>query len=270
MSTHPPFAVFVKPWKSLSIADLGRHVRTLGLDLIELPVRPGFACQPESIERDLPEAVRTLADLGVKIVNVTVALPLDDERLYAAMAASGIRLNRVIFGRHGLPYWEAEAEARHQLDAALPFCERYQVRIGVQNHYGDSVPVNSMGLHHLLKEYDPRHVGAIWDPAHNGLQGEDPDSGLDMVRSHLCVINLKNAFWQRVNGPEAAVAEWKVYWTTGRNGRASWPAVVDKIKQIGYSGPICFSAEYTAEHEVDRLIVEDLAFAKSLFEESGH
>lgn len=266
MSSHLPFAVFVKPWKRLSITDLGRHVRKLGFDLIELPVRPGFACEPETIERDLPRAVKLLAELGVGVLNVTVALPLDDERLYAACTEAGVRMNRVIFGRGGLSYWEAEANARRQLDAAMPLCERYDFQIGVQNHYGGSVPLNSMGLHNLLRGCNPRHAGAIWDPAHNALQGEDPDTGLDIVQSHLCVINLKNAYWRRISGPEAEMAKWEVYWTSGRQGRASWPAVAEKVKRMGYTGPLCFSAEYSAEHDVDRLIVEDLAFAKTLFE----
>jgi sugar phosphate isomerase/epimerase len=260
------FAVFVKPWKRLSIVEMGQHVRKLGFQWIELPVRPGFACTPENIERDLPETVKTLADLGVHVLNVTVSLPLDDERLYAACAAAGIQMNRVIFGRDQLGYWEAEAKARRQLDAALPFCEKYNVQIGVQNHYGGSVPINSMGLYNLLKDYDPKYVGAIWDPAHNGLQGEEPEVGLEIVQSHLCVVNLKNAYWRRISGPEAEVAQWEVYWTAGRQGRASWSRVAAKIKEMNYTGAVCFSAEYSAEHEVDRLIVEDLAFAKTLFE----
>src|SRR5262245_11192566 len=93
------FAVFVKPWKRLSIAEMGQHVRKLGFAWIELPVRPGFACEPETIERDLPRAVKTLSELGVGVLNVTVSLPLDDERLYAASVAAGVQMNRVIFGR---------------------------------------------------------------------------------------------------------------------------------------------------------------------------
>lgn len=262
------FALFVKPWKTLGLAELASHVKKLGFDLTELPVRPGFACQPENIERDLPQAVRILAESGVEVLNVTVALPLQDERLYAACAAAGIRMNRVIFGRNGLGYWEAEAQARRQLDAALPLCERYDVQIGIQNHYGGSVPINSMGLYHLLHAYDPRYVGAIWDPAHNALMGEDPATGLEMVQSHLCVVNLKNAYWRLMSGPEAEVAEWQVYWTAGRQGRASWAQVAAKVKAMGYRGAICFSAEYSAEQEVDRLIVEDLAFAKRLWQDS--
>jgi len=262
---QPLFALFVKPWKRMALPALAQHVRALGFSWIELPVRPGFPCEPERIERELPQAVRILADWGVQVLNVTVALPLNDERLYAACATAGIGMNRVIFSRQGLPYWEAEAVARRQLDAALPFCERYQIQIGVQHHHGGSVPINAMGLHHLVCDYNPRYVGAIWDPAHNALQGEDPETGLELVRSHLCVVNLKNAYWRCGSGPEAEIAEWEVYWTSGRQGRASWRAVADTLQAMNYSGPLCFSAEYSAEADVDRLIVEDLTFAQSLF-----
>lgn len=257
------FALFVKPWKALALPELAAHVRRLGFDLIELPVRPGFPCTPEKID-ELPQAVRFLADQGVRVLNVTVALPLDDERMYAACAEAGVKMNRVMFSQGDMNYWDAEKEARRQLDSALPFCERYGVQIGVQNHYGKSLPVNEMGLYHLVKDYDPRFVGAIWDPAHNALQGIDPEPALDIVESHLCVVNLKNAYWRRVSGPEAD-AEWQVYWTSGRQGRASWKRVAAKLKAMNYQGPLCFSAEYSAEHEVDRLIVEDLAYAKACF-----
>lgn len=257
-------ALFVKPWKSLSLAELGAHVRQLGFEWIELPVRPGFPCQPESIEQDLPRAGQILNDVGVQILNVTAALPLDDERLYAACAAAGVGMNRVMFRTEGKPYWEAEEAARRQLDAALPLCERYGVQVGIQNHCGAYVGVHELGLHHLVKDYDPRYVGIIWDAAHNALEGMEPELALDVVTSHLCCVNLKNGFWRQVSGPEAEVAQWKVYWTSGRQGRANWPRVAAKLKLMQYAGPICLTAEYSDEASVDRLIQADLAFAQSL------
>ncbi len=259
------FAVFVKPWKTMPLAELGLHVRQLGFEWIELPVRPGFPCVPEHIETQLPQAVRILADAGVRVLNVTVSLPLNDERLYAACAAAGVGMNRIIFNRNGRPYWEAEQAARQQLESALPFCAQYGVQIGVQHHYGTSLPVNEMGLYHLVKDYDPKSVGAIWDAAHSALEGMEPEPGLEVVESHLCVVNLKNAYWRRTSPPEAAVAEWDIYFTSGRQGRSSWKRVADKLRAMNYTGPVCFSAEYSAEHDVDRLIVEDLAFAQPLF-----
>jgi sugar phosphate isomerase/epimerase len=259
-----PLAVFVKPWKQLSLPQLGAHMQQMGIEWIELPVRPGFACQPQTIEQDLPEAVRILADFGVHILNVTVDLPLNDERLYGACANAGVTLNRVMFRCGTRSYWEAEAEARRSLDTAMPLCEQYGMRIGVQNHCGKFVGVHEFGLYHLLKDYDPRWAGAIWDAAHNALEGMEPEMALDVVASHLHIVNLKNAFWQRTNDEGAELAEWKVNWTSGRQGRASWPRVVAKLKSMGYSGPICLTAEYSDEEAVDRLIVEDIAYARSL------
>lgn len=257
-------AVFTKPWKALPLPQLARHIQSLGFDLIELPVRPGFQVEPAHIEQDLPSAVQLLGEHGIRVLNVTADLPLDDERLYSACAQAGIGMNRVMFWQRDRDYWTAEAEVRRQLDAALPFCEKYDFQIGIQNHSGRFVPVNEMGMHHLVKDYDPRYVAAVWDPAHNALEGMNSNSALDVLAAQLCVVNLKNAYWRRVSGPEAAVAEWKIYWTSGAQGRASWPRVIAKLKAMGYEGPICFSAEYTDEGRVDELIVQDLAFARGL------
>ena len=257
-------ALFVKPWKSLPLRQLARHVRSLGFDLIELPVRPGFQVEPETIERDLPAAVTLLAEEGVRVLNLTADIALRDERLYSACAAAGIGMNRVMFRQGDCDYWTAEAEARRQLEAALPFCERYGLQIGIQNHSRRFVPVNEMGLFHLLKDYDPRYIAAVWDPAHNALEGMDCDAALDILAPYLCVVNLKNAYWRCLSGPEAEVAKWQIYWTSGAQGRASWSRVIDKLRAIDYRGPLCFSAEYSDEARVDELIVKDLAFARSL------
>jgi sugar phosphate isomerase/epimerase len=123
-----------------------------------------------------------------------------------------------------------------------------------------------MGLYNLVKDYDPRYVGAILDPAHNGLQGEDPEPALDIVASHLCVVNLKNAIWLRVDPPGSRpAAAWEVRWTSGPEGRASWPRVAAKIKAMDYRGPVCLSAEYSQSAEVDHLIAADLAYARACF-----
>ncbi len=68
------------------------------------------------------------------------------------------------------------------------------------------------------------------------------------------------------SGPKAEVAEWETYWTSGRQGRADWRRVAAKLKRMNYTGPICLTAEYSDPAAVDRLIAEDLAYARSLFE----
>ena len=146
----------------------------------------------------------------------------------------------------------------------VPRLEESGVTLGVQNHCGRYI-ANAMDLRHAIGGYDRRHVCAIWDAAHNVLQGEDVDLALDIVWSHLGRVNLKNAFCRRVNEAGAPVARWEYCWTTGREGRADWAWVAEELKQRGYGGDVCLCAEYSDEGAVDRLIREDVEFAKSLF-----
>ncbi len=83
------------------------------------------------------------------------------------------------------------------------------------------------------------------------------------------MVNLKNAFWQRTNGPEAEFAVWQPYWTSGAQGLANWPRVVSELKRRRYQGVVCLTAEYSDETAVNRLIAGDIRFAKSLFAQEG-
>jgi hypothetical protein len=78
------------------------------------------------------------------------------------------------------------------------------------------------------------------------------------------MVNLKNALWQRIQGPEAEYAEWRHYWTSGRQGLCVWPRVVDELKSRAYRGVVCLTAEYSDRDSVERLIAEDMAFVRSL------
>jgi sugar phosphate isomerase/epimerase len=260
MPAKVEFSVFTKPWK-VPVDELGRLVARMGFTGVELPVRPGYQCEPENVTRDLPKVAAALREHGVRITSV--AGPTD-ERTIAACGEVGVPIIRICPDARG-GYLEAEARHRRHFDSLLPALERHKVRIGIQNHSGDSVPVNASGLRSLVEKYDPKLIGAVWDAGHNGLAGEPPEMGLDLVWSHLCMVNLKNACWQRSNWPEAPVAEWRAYWTTGRQGLSPWPRVAAELKRRSYSGVITLCAEYSDEAAVERLTTEDLAYARSLF-----
>lgn len=256
------FSVFTKPWKGLSLPELGDLVSRLGFDGIELPVRPGFQVEPEEVVDALPKAARTLATFGVKIFSV--AGPTDEATVRACGEAGVPFIRTMARIEDGVDYHAAVASCRETYDALVPLLDEYGVTIGVQNHCNRFV-ANAVGLRSLLAGYDPRHVAAVWDAAHEALNGNEPDLALDVIGSHLCMVNLKNGFWRRVNGPEADYARWTTYWTSGRHGLADWPRVVEELKVRGYQGVVCLTAEYSDHDAVERLIAEDIAFAKSLF-----
>ena len=263
--SNPMFTVFTKPWK-MPIFDLACHIASFGFDGVELPVRPGYPVTPENVTYELPKAVRILGEQGLTIASI--AGPTDETTI-ASCADLGIGLIRIMVRmQKGEPYREGEARIRREFDALVPLLDKYSVMVGVQNHSGSREVCNAMGLRHLLERYDPKHIAAVWDAGHNGLEGEPPETALDIVWPHLGMVNLKSAYWQRITGPEAPFAEWKPYWTSGRQGRANWPRVVAELQRREYSGVVCLTAEYTDEPAVDRLIAEDLNFARELFRSS--
>lgn len=256
------YSVFTKPWKQ-PLPVLAKQVKGWGFDGIELPVRPGYQVLPEKVASDLPKAVKLLADAGLKIFSI--AGPTDEVTI-AACAEAGVPVIRIMAPIGDDGYMATEARFKKEFDNLLPLLEKYKVKIGVQNHLGRCI-CNAMGLRHLIEKYDPRWIGAVWDAAHNALNGEDPEMAIDIVWSHLCMVNLKNAFWQRANGPEAEQVTWRPWWTSGRQGLANWPRVAAELKRRAFQGVVCLTAEYSDEPLVDQLIVEDLAFAKACFED---
>jgi len=255
------FTVFTKPWK-LDIPALGKHIAALGFDGVELPVRPGYSVNPDNQTTALPQAAQILGDFGLKIASVAGNI---DEPAVAACAQAGVPLIRICVSiGSDETYNEGVVRLRHSFDDALPHLDRHGVTLGIQNHCGRGI-CHATGLRDLLEPYDPRNVAIVWDAAHNALQGEEPELALDIVWDKLRMVNLKNAYWQRSNGPEAEHAVWHPYWTSGLHGLASWPRVAASLKQRNYDGPICLTAEYTDEPSVDRLIAQDIAFARKLF-----
>lgn len=256
-----PFTLFTKPWPDKSLPDLARFVQKLGFEGIELPVRPGFQVPPEEVTRGLPAAAAVFKDQGLKIGSI--AGPTD-EKTFAACAEAGVPIIRVMApipeGKHLL---EAIADYQRLWDALVPLAEKHGVAVGVQNHYGRFL-ANAMQLRYAIGNHNPKHICAIWDPAHNGLEGEQVDLALDAVWSHLRIVNFKSAFWRLTSPPDANEATWEVCWTTGRLGRTNWRWTANELRNRGFSGDICFSAEYTRHCEVNELIAEDIEFARTL------
>ncbi len=254
------FSVFTKPWKT-PVAELAAHVRALGFDGVEFPVRPGYPVEPEHVERDLPAAVKVFADHGLKVFSVAGNM---DEPTIRACSAAGVPIIRGMARVQGSDYVANIARLQAEYAVLVPSLEAHGVAIGVQNHFGRNVP-DALGLIELLRPFERKHVCAVWDAAHESLQGGEMDHALDIVWPKLGMVNLKNALWQRANGPEAEIAEWKLYWTSGRQGLTSWPRVVAELERRQYQGVVCLTAEYSDQTAVDRLIAQDLTFARDLF-----
>lgn len=255
------FSLFTKHWVDRSIPGLGALARDFGFDGIELPVRPGYPVTPDNVGTGLPQAARQLAEQGISITSV--AGPVDEGTM-AACGEAGVPVIRTSVGIAEDGYLASVERAKRDFDRLEPLLERHGVAAGIQNHC-DQWVCNAMGLSDLVAGRDPARVAVVWCAAHNALNGEDPDMAVDIVWSHLRQVKLKNAFWERRSGPEAEDVQWRPFWTSGRQGLASWPRVAAELNKRGYDGVVCLDAEYDDAASTERLIAADLAFARTLF-----
>ncbi len=264
------FTVFTKPWPEVPLGRLGRLVRDLGFDGVELTVREGYQVAPANVESGLREASRILREEGVFIGSVA---GLIDPPTIAACGENGIGIIRVCESIDlAAGYYESEQRIRSRYDAVLPDLADADVSIGVQNHCGTMIG-SAIGIMHLIERYDPAQVSAVLDPAHCAVDGEPVEMALDIVWSHLSLVNFKSASHRRTNRITATEAQWEVLWTTAQHSGYSWRTMVDLLKQRRYAADICLPAEYSRPEgggqlmgdEVIPSLSNDLAYIKRLF-----
>ncbi|MCP8937411.1 sugar phosphate isomerase/epimerase [Alsobacter sp. SYSU M60028] len=263
-------AVFTKPWLD-SIESVADRMAALGVQGIELPIRPGYQVTPADAGSTLARACKVLASRGLRIVSV--AAPLE-EAVIEACGDNGIPIVRTMLGIDLSKARYAETIASHQARYRdlLPLLDRTGVRIGVQNHSGNNIG-SAIGLYHLIEPFDPKHVCAILDMAHCGIAGEPTELSVDLLWERMPnLVNFKNAYRERVNGPEENEAVWRTHWTTGRHGGFSWSGLVAELKRRKFTGTFVLPAEYTDPKgqpqrmgdDVLPFLTSDVAYLKSL------
>ena len=234
--------VFTKPWQNVSLEALGSIVKGLGFDGVELAVRSGYQVEPDRASHGLKEAVKILGDQGVVISSI--AGPTDEPTI-AACGENGIPIIRICQDVDlAVGYLESEKQIRKEYDKLIPALDDAGVSIGVQNHYGNMI-ASAIGIMHLIEDYDPEHICAVLDPAHCAVDGETEEMALDIVWSHLRLVNFKSASHRRTNRITAQEAEWEILWTTAPHSGYSWRKMVSLLKNRHYGGDICLPAEYS-------------------------
>ena len=257
------YSIFTKPWKTLSAPQLCEKVSGWGFDGVEFPLREGYQVDLQNAEKELPALAKTMGEYGLSIMSVASST---EENIFAACQAAGVPIIRIMGPWLNKSYLEIDREFRAYLDTLPPLCEKYGVQVGVQNHNRNFLSA-TMELKVVLDNYDPKHIGAIWDAAHSGLNMESASIVLDMIWDKLLLVNLKNAYWKQVNGPEAFQAVFDTHFTLGRYGMASYTDILKHLKTRGYSGDICLPAEYSDEPLVEELAPQELEYIKNLFDE---
>jgi len=266
MAKNITYSCFTKHWQKSSVAELIQLTKKLGCNGIELPVRKDYQVEPDNADKDLPGLAKAFDEQGLKVYSVASDTT---EKVFAGCADANIPLIRIMyFADIKDPYHETYTRMRRSIEEFLPLCEKYGIKVGIQQHCGVSIN-SSVEMYHLVKDYDAKYVGGIWDASHSGLAGEETERSLDTIWGNLAGINFKNAFYRRITGPETT-ARYEPYFTTGDQGLCSWERAVNYLQARGYEGNVCLPMDYTDVKNVETYALKDAKYLKSLFANRGY
>ena len=252
------YIMFTKHLEGLDVPQIAAALQSVGVSGADLCVRPGYPVNPENISTALPAAARLFADEGLSIPLVTApgdfTRPDIDyaEAYYAACGEAGVRHIKLGYWHwgEGVDYWEEVDRIKGYLEGFQRLSERFGVQTVVHNHSGKSMGLNCSSAMNLVRGFDPQHVGVFADPGHLSICGEPIEMALNIAKSHLSILAMKDLVRQGWGG------NWRTAVVRMGQGFVDWKGLFTTLDAYGYAGAVSFHSEYNGE-PVDTVI--DLA-----------
>lgn len=262
---------FSKHLPRMNSPELGRSVKALGFDGIDLTVRPGGHVDPNRVAIDLPVFVDAIRHEGLAVPMITTELLSDADPVAQPTLQTAARLN-IPFYKPGY-YRYAFVDVRKELEAAgtqlrglADLSRRHGMRLGYHNHAGYiGGPVWDFAP--FIEALDPATVGYYFDVRHATVEGGDGGwrSAFDMVGPRLSMIALKDFFWDKSGG------SWRQHDCPIGEGMVDWKRYFAMLAKGRFHGPVSLHLEYEitgatpAAQQENTLAAaaRDLAFVKA-------
>jgi sugar phosphate isomerase/epimerase len=259
------YVYFTKTLKELDVKGLAAFCKEVGLDGVDLAVRPGYPVHPGNALTALPEAAKALRDEGLAVGLVTASTDLIDPEgktartLFEACARAGVPAVKIGYLPFRRPFDDSLKEGRARLAGFARLAERTKVRACYHTHSGNHLGNNAASLRLLLQDLDPHHVGAFVDTGHTAVNGGPIRTELDIVRAWLSLLAIKDMLWEKKGGA------WRYHVVPAGAGIVRWEEVALGVKECRFNGTISLHGEYEAKDLAERkgLAKQELAFLKA-------
>jgi len=258
------YVYFTKLLQALDVPGLIAFLKEVGLDGADLAVRPGYPIHPENALTELPKAARAFRDAGLAVGLVTAPTTMSDpdsdlaRTLFEATGKASIPELKIGYFPYRGKFDDALADARRRLAGFAKLAAKTGVRACYHTHSGNNLGANGAALRLLLEGADAHHIGAFVDTGHTAIGGGPFPLELDMVRSWLALIAIKDLAWDKRDN------KWQARVVPAGEGIVRWDEVARGLKERNYNGTICLHGEFeTADlTERKRLARQELALLK--------
>lgn len=258
--------MFSKHLAPYSVPEVGAVIRDLGLQGVDLTVRPGGHVLPENVREGLPAAVKALSDQGLAVPMITTGVTDAEEphadAIFATAAACGIR-------RLKLGYWSYKGfgtmkalidDCQRKMDGIETLAARHGVRACIHIHSGNSASANAAVVYMFLKDRSREATGAYIDPGHMTAEGSISGwrQGMDLLAPMISLVAVKAMAWEKATDNATGDVIWRTKLVPLREGAVRWREVFGHLKEIRYDGPVSFHSEYQGGHSWRDLTVKEL------------
>ena len=235
---------FSKHRPRMNSRELGRTLKAMGFDGVDLTVRPGGHVDPKRVGNDLPVFVDAIRHEGLAVPMITTELTSDVDPVAQPTLETAARL-KIPFYKAGY-YRYKFADVRKELEAAgqqlrglADLSRRYGMRLGYHNHAGYiGGPVWDFAP--FIERLDAATVGYYFDVRHAVVEGGDGGwrTALDLVSPRLSMISLKDFFWEKSGG------SWRQQDCPIGEGMVDWKRYFAMLAKAGFHGPVSLHIEY--------------------------
>ena len=263
--------LFSKHLPELGWGDVGKVVKELGFDGVDLTVRPGGHVLPERAATELPRAIEAIRAHGVSVPMVTTELTRASDPhakpLLDAAARSGVRYFKTGYWRY-----TASSDVRAQVAATgealaglAALARDCGIELGFHNHAG-YIGGALWEIAPAMDRLDPRWAGYYFDPRHAVAEGGGGawKAAMHLVAPRLKMVALKDFVWEK------GAKGWQIVNCPLGEGHVDWTWVAATLRGANFAGPISLHLEYeipgaTPQERVQRTIDaarRDLAVAR--------
>lgn len=251
---------FTKSFQDRSIPEVCRIFKKIGLDGLDLTVRPGGHIEPKNVTAELPRAAEAAKQAGTKILFLTTGITdadADAERVLAAAAKQGIKKVKLGYYRYrkfGTLRQQLDA-TRKRIEGVSRLAAKHGVLPCVHVHSGSFLPSHGTQLYELIRDFKPSEIGAYVDPLHMTLEGgrDGWRQGLDLLAPWIALCSVKNFDWVKGKRDRYGQLRWKTRNVPVADGICPLPDFVAALKRTGFHGPYSMHSEYKSGHSFRRL-----------------